>query len=217
MGANSIRKVVDLSVLFDKTLLINNELATAHGEDAEDDETFRNRIRLFWSAARRGVLSAIQYGASSVEGIESATAVEVTDNGAPARLVQLYITDSSGVASSAMAQTVRDALLDYRAAGIQVLVYTSMPQIIQVKLHFTFRSGVDTDGLTETIRNAILEYINTTPVSGTLYRSALGSVLQRYVDDGLIVDDVTIVEPAGDLVPTPGMTLRTTLTDITVV
>jgi hypothetical protein len=217
VGANSIRKIVDSTALFDRTIQVNNDLATAHGEDTEEDEIFRARIRDFWSTVRRGVLSAIEYGARAVPGIESATATEVTDAGAPARLVQLYIADSSGIASEAMAEQVRIALLDYRACGIQVLVYTSMPQIVTVQLRLAFQAGVDTAGLTETIRNAIVEYINTTPVNATLYRSALQSVLQRYVEDGLIVDEGTIVEPAGDLVPESGLTLRTTISDVTVV
>jgi uncharacterized phage protein gp47/JayE len=217
VGANNIRKIVDPAALFDTSLLVNNDLATAHGEDAEDDETLRNRMRDFWSTVRRGVLSAISFGALTVPGVDSATATEVTDQGAPARLVNLYIADSSGIASSAMAQQVRDALLEYRAAGIQVLVYTSMPQIVNVTLHLTFQSGVDTDALTETIRNSLVEYINTTPVSGTLYRGSLMSVLQRYVQDGLIATEDTIVEPAGDLVPESGTTLRTTIANVVVV
>jgi len=217
VGANNIRKFSDQTSLFDTTLKVNNDLPTAHGEDAEDDETFRNRIRDFWSTVRRGTLGAIEYGARTVPGIDSASAVEVTTQaGVPARVVILYIADSSGVASEAMADTVRTALLDYRAAGIQVIVVVSMPQIVDILLKLSFQSGVDTDSLTTTIRNAVVEYVNSIPVSATLLRSALYSLLQRYTADGLIVGEDTLVAPAGDLVPAAGMTLRTTLTNVTV-
>jgi hypothetical protein len=212
VGANSIRKIVDM--LFDTSLMVNNDLPTAHGEDAEQDAEYVNRIRDYWTTARRGILAAIEYGARTVDGVDSAQAVEVTDEGAPERLVQLYIADSSGVASEALAQQVRDALVEYRAAGIQVLVYTSMPQIVDVRLQLQFRVGTDTVSLTETIRNALVEYVNSTPTNTTLYRGAMQSVLERYVQDGLIASNGSIVAPAGDLVPELGMTLRTTLANV---
>lgn len=217
VGANSIRKFAVPGDLFDSSMQINNDLTTAHGEEPEEDDEFKNRIRDFWRTVRRGTLGAIEFGARTVPGVASASAVEVTLAGNPVRVVVLYIADSSGVASSVIAQQVRDALLDYRAAGIQVLVYTSMPQIVDVELHLTFESGVDTDGLTDLVRNAVVEFVNTLPVSGTLYRAALLSVLQRYKADGLIVNDGTVVDPAGDLVPDPGVTLRTTYANVVVV
>jgi hypothetical protein len=181
-------------------------------------DKWRERLRQFWASVRRGTLGAIQYGALLVPGIVSAQAVEVTtQGGTPARLVMLYISDSSGVASEAMAEAVRAALLDYRAAGIQVIVATSIPQIVAVQLKLAFQSGVDSAGLTDIIRNSMVEFINSLPVSGTLYRGQLFSMLQRYVVDGLIVNEDSIVSPTGDLVPNAGMTLRTTLDQVTVV
>lgn len=212
VGTNSIRKISD--TMFDPSIMVTNDQATAHGEDAEQDSDFVNRIRNYWSTARRGILSAIEHGAIAVPGVDSAKAVEVTDDSAPARLVQLYIADSSGVASSVLAQTVRDALLEHRAAGIQALVYTSMPQIVEVQLKLAFRAGTDTLAVTETIRNALVEYINSTPTNTTLYRGALQSVLERYVQDGLVATNDSIQAPAGDLVPDVGKTLRTTLSDV---
>jgi uncharacterized phage protein gp47/JayE len=135
VGANGIRKFSQAALLFDPTLLVNNDDPTAGGEDAEDDETFRNRIRNFWASARRGILAAIVQGATSVPGVVSAQAIEAfTGGGLPARVVTLYISDSSGVASRALAQQVEAALNDYRAAGIAVIVNTSIPLIVDVEL-----------------------------------------------------------------------------------
>lgn len=217
VGANAIVRFTQPGTLFDRTLVCINPNPTAGGEDAEDDETFRSRIRDFWRTARRGILAAIEFGALAVPGVVSAQAVETLGfGGFAARLVNLYIADSSGVASTALAALVKTALDDYRAAGIQVLVSTSLPLLVDMELQLTFRAGVDTLSLTDTIKAALVEFVNSLAVNGALYKSQLFSVLQRYADDGLIVDEGTLIAPTGDLVPSAGQTLRTTLANITV-
>jgi uncharacterized phage protein gp47/JayE len=203
--------------LFDGTLTAINPEPTAGGEDAEDDDTFRDRIRDFWRTARRGILAAIEFGALTVPGVVSAQAIEALTNGnQPARVVNLYIADSTGVASDALAQQVDVALDEYRAAGIAVLISTSLPLLVDIQLRLSFRAGVDTLTITDNVRAAVVEFVNSLAVNGTLYAAQLYSVLQRYADDGLIPDENTIVSPTGDLVPAVGQTLRTTLANVTV-
>jgi uncharacterized phage protein gp47/JayE len=216
VGANQIRQFANVQALFDPTIQVTNDAATAGGEDAEDDDTFRNRIRDFWLTARRGVLAAIEFGAKTVPGVVSAMAVEALNPfGQPARVVNLYIADSSGVASAALAQQVSFALDDFRAGGIAVLVFPSLPQIVPVQLRLAFISGVDTLSLKTQIQAAVVEFINSLPVNGPLYLIQLGSVLQRFVQDGLIVANTTIVVPTGDVFPSNGQTLRTTPDQVT--
>lgn len=217
-GAGAIQRFAQPQLLWDATLTCTNEAATAGGEDAEEDETFRARVRDFWRTARRGVIGAIEFGALSVEGVVSATAVEaLTTSGSPARVVNLYIADSSGVASDALADEVRVVLEDYRAAGIAVLIQTSIPLVVDIDLKLSFRAGVDTKTLTDEIVAAVVEFVNSLPVNGTLYRAQLFSVLQRFAADGLIPDEQTIQLPTGDLVPSVGQTIRTTLANVAVV
>jgi uncharacterized phage protein gp47/JayE len=217
VGKNTIRRFSKPGDLFDKTLGCNNAVATTGGEDAEDDETFRNRIRNFWNTARRGVLAAISFGALSVPGVVSAVAIEALTTGAqPARIVNLYIADSSGVANAQLAQLVASALDDYRAAGITVLINTSIPSIVNLVLLLSFQANVDTVTLSDNVRAAVVEFVNSLPVNGTLYISDLYSVLRRFVADGLVVNQGSVVAPAGDLVPDIGSTLRTTTANVTV-
>lgn len=218
VGANQIRKIDKPTILFDPKLQVNNDDKTAGGEPREPDPEFRERIRDFWTTARRGTKSAIEFGARAVGGVSTARAIEaITGGGTPARVVNLYIADSSGVASAALGASVRVNLEDFRACGISVITSLSIPQIVDVTLKLTFAAGVDTSTLTEVIRASVVEFVNALAVNGTLYRSDLYSVLRRYVLDGLIVDDSSIVSPTGDLVPAPGTTLRTTLDNVTVV
>ncbi len=214
-GVGQLRRFQRPDQLFDSTLTVINEAPTAHGEDIEADEDFRNRIRKFWKTARRGVLSAIEFGALSVPGVVSAQAVEVLSTGAlPARVVNLYISDSSGVASDVLGQQVSVIMLDYRAGGIAVLISTSLPFIVGIQLVLTFRANVDTVSLSDQVRAAVTEFINSLPVNGTLLVADLYSVLRRFTSDGLIVNQESIVAPVGDLVPAVGQTLRTTLADV---
>lgn len=217
VGANNIRRFAQPSLLFDTTLQVTNDLPAAGGEDAEDDDTFRNRVREFWNTARRGTLAAIAFGALTVDGVVSAQAIEaLTPTGLPARVVYLYIADSSGLSSVPLAQAVQVALLEYRAAGIAVLVSSSTPLIVDVELDLQFNAGVDTVTLANTIRATVVQFVNSLAVNGTLYVAELYSVLQTFKSDGLVLNQGTIASPVGDLIPAAGQTIRTDLAHVTI-
>lgn len=217
VGANQIRKIDRPELLFDPTIQVNNDAKAAGGEPAEEDSDYRVRIQNFWRSARRGTREAIEYGATTVPGVVSAQASEAVDNtGRPARLVNLYIADSSGVASAALGASVLVALDEYRACGIPVLISLSLPEIVDVRLSLTFTSAVDTVILTEAIRNAVVAFVNSLAVNQPLSRADLFSLLRRYANQGLIVTESSVIAPAGNVIPTVGRTLRTTLANVTV-
>jgi uncharacterized phage protein gp47/JayE len=208
VGANAIRKP-SAGTLFDPSIIISNPTAAAGGEPRESDDVFRERIRDFWRAMSRGTLGAIEYGARTVPGIESAMALEVLDNGMPARLVQLAVSDSSGVSSKALEASVDIELDEWRGAGVYVLLSGGIPQIIdRLTLHLTFTAGVDTSTLTLEVLNAVVDYVNSLGIGQPLYVANLRSVLARFQTSGLIPRQDTIVDPVGDIVPIQGRTLR---------
>ena len=216
-GANQIRQFATPGTLFDRTLQVNNDLPTAGGEDAESDDNYRERIREFWSTARRGTLSAIVFGAQTVAGVVSATATEVlTAEPRPARVVELRVADSSGTSSVALGAAVIASLDEYRAAGISVVISNSIPSIVSIQIKLTFAAAVDTTTVAEAVRGAIVEYVNSLGVGDTLLRSALYSVLTRFTSAGVIVNETSLVSPVGDLVPAAGTTIRTRFQDVTV-
>ncbi len=219
VGENAIRSFANVQQIFDQSIQLTNPLTTAGGEDVEDDDTFKNRVRDFWRTARRGTLGAIEFGARSVPGVVSAMAVEeIGSFGQPVRVVRLFISDSSGVASKALADKVNAALLEFRAGGIFVFVDLSQPQIIDILFHPTFAAGVtDTVTLAQAAQSALVTYVNSLGVGQTLLKADLGAVLTRYKSSGLIANDQSIVSPAGDLVPATQRTLRTTLANVQIV
>lgn len=219
VGENAIRTFETPAQIFDQTIILTNSETTAGGEDVEDDDTFKQRVRDFWRAARRGTLGAIEFGARSVPGVVSAMALdEIGSFGQPVRVVRLFISDSSGVASKALAAKVSAALLDFRAGGIFVFVDLSQPQIVTLQFHPTFAAGVaDTISLSQAVQAALVSYVNSLGVGQTLLLGDLRSVLSRYKSAGLINNDATLVSPVGDLVPDAQRTLRTTLANVQIV
>lgn len=215
VGANTLRRFDKLNQQFDATLVINNNEAAAGGEPAEFNDVFRERIRGFWRASRRGTLAAIEFGATSVPGVESANAIETLSEGNPNRFVELFIADSSGVASAALANLVDVQLNEFRAGGIFVLINTSRPVIQDITLLLTFKAGVNTSQLSDEIQASVVEFVNSLSVNQTLLRADIETVLSRYKADGLIVNSGTIVEPVGDVVPDQGTTIRTRTENVT--
>lgn len=230
VGARQILRALTPPALFDASLTVTNEVAAAGGEPREDDDVFRERIRQLVRDQRRGTLGAIESGARTVPGVYSALAVEqygpifyelggYTSLGVavpvPARAVALYVADSSGVANAALARAVDRGLLDWRCAGVQVVVFAGLPSIVTVRLKLAFAAGVDTAALAELVRKAVVEYVNSLQVGQTLQRGALMALLLRFRSYGLVVGEGSVLEPAGDVVPGPGETLRTTGANVT--
>jgi len=216
VGKNQLRRFDNQASLFDQTLTVNNEIAAAGGADRESFDVYKERIRDFWNSARRGTLGAIEFGAKLVKGVESATAFEaLTSTNQPARAVVLHVADAAGISNAQLAQEVSDALVEFRGGGIFVQVLSSVPQIVDIELALTFSVGKGTQQLKDTIRTSIVSFINSLGVNQPLYRQELGAVLARYRSSGLIPTEQTIVQPAGDVVPDQGLTLRTRLENVT--
>lgn len=218
VGANAIRRIDNPSSLFDPSLQVTNDVKAAGGEPRELNEIFRERIRDFWLAARRGTKGAIEFGAKAAEGVESAQVQEVlTPDAQPARAVILHVADGSGVSNTVLGARSLLELEEYRAAGIPVVPSNSVPQIVDIVLKLTFLAGTDTATLTEQIRAAVVSYMSSLPVNAVLYRDSLATVLSRFVRDGYVPSEGSIVEPTGDLVPELGKTLRTTPANVTTI
>lgn len=217
VGENTIGKFSLPQLIFDPLISVNNSAATAGGEDKETDDQYKERGRKFWKNARRGTVGAIEQGALAVPGVTSAMAIEALDGGGrPARVINLFIADSTGVASDALAADVMVELEEWRAGGITVLIFTSAPLIVDIVYKLAFVANTDTATLSDIIRAATVELVNSGPVNGTLSVGSLYSLLQRYVDDGLIMSKDSIVSPTGDLVPAVGQTIKTTLANVSV-
>jgi uncharacterized phage protein gp47/JayE len=204
---------------FDSTLTVTNPAGAAGGTETETDIQLIGRVRGFFPTLRRGILSAIQFGALQVDGVAVATATEIINpsSGFPAAAVQLVVGDRNGNASGPMLQAVADELLEFRAAGIfvQVLGGQVVNQAVQWQLGFL--SGFDETLATSRVSAvcvALGQFLPPGPATGTLYRSSLIAAARSV--PGVVVSDNSLIAPAGDVVPaTPQTMLRILPTQVT--
>lgn len=189
---------------FDPNLEVVNALGAAGGTFAETDDEFRGRARDFFPTVRRGTLGAIEFGARSVPGVAVASAYELTNpcdgNPVPACAVSLIVADADGGFSSKMLLDVRDNLIDFRAAGIPVIVSGGVVAEQTVTWDIGFDAGVNTVRVAEEVRAVTVAVSQFLAPGQTLLRSAL--IAGARAVPGAVVNDGSLVTPVGDVVPT---------------
>ena len=198
----------------DATLVVTNPEKAAGGSPRQSDESFKDTARQFYTTARRGTKSAIEFGAIQVPQVAQAAATEVLDPtaGLPVYRVQLIVSDLQGQANSALAASVVTELDEYRALGVPVLVVPATPQYVTVKISgVAFSAGTSTAQALADAKALIVALVNNLRPGATLYRSQILSAIGPLQVPGLIVPEGALVEPAGDLVPTTGTVIRTSL------
>lgn len=209
-------------------LVVTNPLASTGAADVESDSSFRERGRAFFTTARRGTLRAIEQGALAVPGVERASAFEIIDlSGRPARYVILVIADqytdtlarlttippTYATQSAALAQTVFNALQDYRAAGIFVQVQVAAVRMLSVQLALSFQAGANIDEVAVNARSAVVGVVNALNPGDDLSPAALLDALRKV--SGLVITGNEIVSPPGVVVVNPLEVLRSTLAIVT--
>lgn len=185
---------------FDTNLVVTNPATAAGGAEAETDDDFKARIRGFFPTLRRGTLGAIEFGARQVPGVAVAKAIEITNpDGMPAGAVQLIVGDRDGGSSSIMLQAVKDILIQYRAAGIPVIVTGGTVVNLPVIWNIDFVSGIDTRAASQQVRDVTVAVAQFLAAGETLLRSSL--IAGARAVQGVIVRDTSLVSPVGDIVP----------------
>jgi uncharacterized phage protein gp47/JayE len=220
----SITSIVSQISSAPSNLSVTNTVATAGADDAESDDSLRNRARNFFTTARRGTIAAIEEAALGVPGVRTANAFEVVDSlGRPARLVQLIVSDAFTTQfvnttvvppqyqqqSQLLAANVFNALSDVRPAGVFVQVIVGQVVLLSVQLALTFQAGADSNTVALEARAAIVNYVNALP-PGTPFiaRDALAALANVA---GLIITGGELVSPAGNVVPKIVQVIRTSL------
>jgi len=198
----------------DPDIQVTNMVVAAGGDDIESDGRLRARARRFYLAARRGTVSAIEFGALTVPGVRSATVIEQLDTfGDPNGRVDVYIADPNGNGNSSLGSEVALALYEYRAAGVVVQVVGATPVYQPIVLLLRFQAGIDTALAFDRVRLAVTAAVNQIGPQTTLAVSLITEACRRV--PGVIVLDDAVVTPAGDVVPAVGQIIRTTLDLVT--
>jgi uncharacterized phage protein gp47/JayE len=200
-----------VDTIFDTSIVIANAEATAGAADEETDSEYRARAKDFFRTIRRGTLGAIEFGLRSTPGIASVSVLEIdNEEGEPACSVQAFILDSLGRANETLAARGLLELLEYRAAGIPVIVVPGVPDFIDIQILLSFDSSVvnDTSQAADDVRSAIVAALNNQIPGQLLYRTTILAAARSVA--GVIVEDTDLIEPAGTLVPSdPSIVFRT--------
>lgn len=210
-------------------LAVTNIAATFGGEDAETDEAFVARVRLYYTTVRRGTVSAIRLGALSVAAVVSCSVFESLDGlGRPSGYVEVVIADSFtdqfvGAAvpptyatqMAALTTNVEAALEEYRPAGVPVAVTIASVVLTAVRLALSFNAGVDTTAVSLAARAAVVNRVNRLSPGERLTVASLRETVQAVT--GISPTGSEIVAPAGDVVPLSLQVLRTQLSLVGVI
>lgn len=213
-------KVVETS-LADATIVVTNT-GNATGEDAPDSSTYREFIRNLIVMISKATRAAIEAAAKTVPGVKTATSVETAQTvigyvvassstiGNYFRITSaaLYVADSTGTASLALLNKVRDAIATIRACGIAIEVRAATAITMNWTASFTLNpSGPSYASFSvdpQKILDSMTDYINALPVGTSFVRAtANAAILAIWGPSG--TNDITAFSssvPSGDVTAT---------------
>jgi hypothetical protein len=203
----------------DKTLSVANVAAAAGGAPREEDGQLAARARGFWSAARKGTKSAIEYAARSVQGVRIAVASEILSpfTKLPKWRGSLVVADQAGNGNSALAARVYAAMDEARALGVPIGVRGGATQFASIAIvGLVFVNANTTAEIREQLRAAIVDDVATLNNGETLSHGLIFATLLRFKAQVFAPDDC-IVTPAADQAPTSAaLAIRTRADLITI-
>jgi hypothetical protein len=202
----------------DAAVVVTNPAVAAGGSNRETDDSLKERARDFFRTVQKATLPALEFGALTVDGVESATAVEILGNETPVPLptgdVLLYIADAQGRGNAQLTAAVLNALREFRAGGNPVTVISSTPRFEPIDYQIAFAAGTDTRAAANQLKALTVAAVNLLAPQETLLRSLLFALARSI--PGAIVPAGAIVTPAGDVVPNSGQVIKTRLDLVTV-
>lgn len=205
ISPNTLTAFVDQP--FDSTITVNNPAdangaGAAGGTDVESDAAFRARALRFFLTLRRGILAAIEYGATTVPGVSVSTAFDIVNPGTalPAGAVELIVADQNGNASSAMIQAVRNILLQFRSGGVPVFISGGQVTFVQVVYQLAFQAGIDTVAASEAVRATLVAISQFLKPGQALLDDDIRAAARAV--PGVIVQAGSVIAPVGDTITT---------------
>jgi phage-related baseplate assembly protein len=172
-----------VSTPFDTSFSVSNAARIVGGDAAEEDSDLRERVRLFPVTLRRGTLAALEFGALSVDSVKKATAVE--DVPAPGQ-VTVYVTDNGGGSSPQMVSAVQTELLNWRAAGVNVVAAGGSLVPANLVLTLNVRAGIDIAAIRANILSAVTARISKLRIGESLDASVVAAAAVGVDPNGIL-------------------------------
>ena len=190
----------------------------AGGHNDELDSELRERLRAAPRAARRGTLSAIEFGAKSVPGIAYAAAFEQANaDGTLAHLVQLVVSDENGNSNAGLENRVALVMDEYRCAGIPVQLLSGEPYLQAIEILLTFLTGFDTDLAFARAQARIVAAVNSLAPGATLHLDLITDAARGDGEASTGIVSCSVVSPVGPVQPaTSQQVIRTSTSLVTI-
>ncbi len=193
VAPGEIDEIVD-AITGDTGAAITNPDYAVGGAAAEDDATFRDRIKRYFGTLRKGTVAAIETAGGDVAGARFATVDESAIAFADGGYVSVYIGDPDGRGNAALAALAATAIEEVRAAGIEVRCVASEREEFAVAMTLYVRTGADTAAIKAAARAAVLDYMGRHPPGRTLYYSRLEAAAMVSSD----VRGAVVTTPTGE-------------------
>lgn len=193
----------------DDSITMRNLEPAAGGREQETITDYMRRVRSWFENQARGTLSAIEFGAEQVGEVAQATATELVtpEDELPIYRAKVSIADVNGQANPALVALVKDALREYRCAGVPVLVVGVTHQHITVKwTGLKAKPGYVLPTLLTELFSRCIARVNELGPEEILERADLIAAAKGVI--GLMVPAGSLLEPSSDIIPNPGYTLR---------
>lgn len=198
---------------WDSAMTVTQSAWATGGSVAETDAELKARAKGFWTAARRGTIGAIEYGAKKVPGVKNAMAIEsviyVGSTLIPqSKLVTLYASDINGRSNAAFTAAIQAELEDWRSCGVYVAVESGSVVFKTINIDVSYTSGADTVAVAKKVVAVILSYMN-----GLLYEQKMD--IGAIEDAVMRIDGVsktvppTVMLPTGDVIAGTGQIFKT--------
>ena len=203
----------------DSTATVTNAVRAAGGAVVESDDRFRDRARRYHGTLRRATVAALESAALTVPGVYFATVDESLMDPSDGGYVSVYVGDPDARANAALTAEVVTAIDLVRAAGVRVVVASSVREEFALAATLYVRTGSDLVAIQAAAVAAIGAYSDSLAPNSTFYLSRAESAAIGVADDVL---GCSVTSPTTDQVPTlgynalrvPAASLTLTITEV---
>jgi uncharacterized phage protein gp47/JayE len=191
---------------------VTNAAALTNGAEAEADDAFRARFKLYISSLRLGTVAAIKAAVLAtrqgiqVVVIENKAADLTTDNG----MVTLVIDDGTGNPSDDIVNAAGLAVDATRAAGIRFGVIKPVVTVVTITLTVVSQDSGKHAADTAAARAAIMAYINSLPVGVSLIWARLYQLAFDATANIIGVNTILVNGATADITVTAKGVVKTT-------
>jgi len=192
---NVLENTINIVVTPDlqSSITVTNPEPATGGTDQETDEEIKERFGEYIKSLAKGTLSALEYGAKTVQGVLNATAVDHYLG-----IVDLYVWDTNGELSDTLKSQVEAEIENWRAGGIQVKVHAPNRKTVSVtlKVQVSDLNYVDTNSLSQKIIESVKAITSEIKLGKSLN---ISEIISTAMSVSPYIVDVKVTQPTEDV------------------